>query len=120
MELEIGAGEDADAAELDALTSGLRRELLELDVDEVKRADAGEAPEGARAVDAAAIGTLVVTLANPIFGAVAAVVSSWLSRSGSRSLKMTLDGDTIEISGGVSSDERERLIGAWVARHAQR
>jgi hypothetical protein len=37
LQLELGAGTDADAAEVDALTTGLRRELLKRDVSEVVR-----------------------------------------------------------------------------------
>ena len=42
----------------------LRRELLDLEVDAVEAPGAGEPPPGSRAVDVAALGALVVNLAD--------------------------------------------------------
>jgi len=58
--------EEADPESLDAATQGLRQELLELDVDSVRPASAGAPPEGAKAVDIAAVGALVVGFAGNI------------------------------------------------------
>jgi hypothetical protein len=44
-------------------------------------------------------------------------VRSWLGRNRVRSVKLTLDGDTLEVT-GVSSAEQDRLIEMWVTRHA--
>jgi hypothetical protein len=43
--------------------------------------------------------------------------TAWLGRQQGRSVKLTLDGDTHEVT-GVSSDEQRRLVDLWVARHA--
>ena len=62
----------------------LRRELLDLDVDVVEVPGAGEPRPGSRAVDVAAIGALVVNLADPqLLAAVVATVRSWLDVAGS-------------------------------------
>ena len=89
---------DADSAELEDATSQLRRELLELDVDDVKAPDGGEAPPGTR-------------------GAVGAAIQSWVARRASRSVKLTIDGDSIEVS-NVSPEDQRELIESFLARHA--
>jgi hypothetical protein len=51
LQIQLSAGADADAEELAALTSKLRRTLLELSVDDIRLADRGPAPP-ARALPA--------------------------------------------------------------------
>jgi hypothetical protein len=115
----IDAGPDHDAEELLDLTQRLRDELLELDVDEVALAREGEAPPGAKGIELLAIGGLVVRFARnaPILRAVIDTTVAWLARQQARSVTLSLDGDTLEVS-GISSDEQQRLIDLWVARHA--
>jgi hypothetical protein len=102
----------ADDARVDELTAALRGELLELDVDRVER-ETGEAPKGARGLE---LGALLITFAKSgALSAVVRTVQAWASR-GNRHLKLEVDGDTIEIS-GATSEQQDRLIDAWVARH---
>ncbi|MGW7378087.1 hypothetical protein [Streptomyces sp. NPDC054794] len=54
--------EGAEAEDLEQLTGFLRTELLALDVDDVRTVPAGQTPPGARAVDVALVGTLLVSL----------------------------------------------------------
>lgn len=65
--LRVAVGADADAgegaAEIAEATLQLRRELLELDAEAVDVPGAGEPPPGSKAVELAAIGVLVVTVA---------------------------------------------------------
>lgn len=122
-ELLIGlqAVPDADAEELAELTGRLRAELLDLDVDAVGQPIGGETPEDAKGVGLLAAGELVVRLvASPeVLASIIAGIGSWLGRNRARSVKLTLDGDTLEVS-GVSSAEQDRLIGLWVSRHGTR
>ena len=46
--LQLEAGNDADAEEIEEVTEQLRRHLLELDVASVDRVRVGEAPPGSR------------------------------------------------------------------------
>lgn len=110
----------ADDAELDSLTTRLRQELLELDVDEVERPSAGPAPDGSRAVELAAAGALVVGLIrdNAVIESLIGTLQGWLSRDQARTIKVTLDGDTIELA-GASDEDRRRLIRHWVAAHGR-
>lgn len=108
---------DADAAELQDAASQLRRELLELDVDDVKAPEGGEAPVGTRGAAAAEIGTLLVAVGHAAIGPVVAAIQSWVARRASRSVKLTIDGDSIEVS-NVSPEDQRELIQSFLARHA--
>lgn len=115
----LDAGPDSDAEELLQLTQRLRGELLELDVDTVALQTEGEAPEGAKGLDLLAMGGLVVqfALTSGVLKSVVDTTVAWLGRQQARSVKLTLDGDTLELT-GVSSAEQQRLSELWVARHA--
>jgi hypothetical protein len=118
LTVQVDAGPDADADEINELTLLLRRELLELDLESVDLARRGTAPPGARAVGVLSIGTIIVTLAQApeLLRAVVDLVQSWLGGSGRRSVKLALDGDILEVSGLSPRDQRE-LIASWIARH---
>ncbi len=116
VEIEVGVEPDANADELDEATLQLRGELLELDVDDVQRTAAGAPPPGARAVEAALLGTLVVTAAKDLVGEVVRAVADWLGRRRNRSVKLQIDGDSIEVT-DPSADDQRQLIEAFLARH---
>ena len=74
---------DADDERLSDLTQNLRGDLLELDVESVRRLPQGDAPPGTRALELAAIGTLVVVLKGSVELAeqVVSTVRAWLRRA---------------------------------------
>ncbi len=115
VEVEIG---DADAEELDRLTVNLRKELLQLDVDDVVRAHEGLPPPGARAVDLVALGALVVKVGEATGGLASVVraVQSWLAHKSDRTVILKMAGDEIEVS-GATAVQQQVLIEAWLARH---
>jgi hypothetical protein len=115
----VEAGPDYDDEELFQLTQGLRGELLELEVDAVDLGAEGEAPDGAKGVELLAIGGLVVKFAlnSSLLKSVVDTTTAWLGRQGARSVKLNLDGDTLELT-GVSSEEQSKLVEQWIARHA--
>jgi hypothetical protein len=117
LKVELGADADAGAEEQDELTRALREELLELDVETVQR-PAAAAPEGARAGEVVALGTLLVTLGQGALGIVTSAIGRWVARRGGRSVTLELDGDRIEL-GGVSEEDQRRLIETFIARHAE-
>ena len=118
--VRVIVGLDGDAEEIAEATRQLRRELLDLDVDAVEAPGAGEPPPGSRAVDVAAIGALVVQLANSqLLTAVVGAIGSWLAGSSRRRIKLELGGDVLELT-GVSSKEQRRLTDEWLARHTSR
>jgi hypothetical protein len=119
LSVKLGAGPDADAEELAQLVGRLRAELLDLDVDDVQQPVHGDAPEQSKGGGWLAAGELVVQLvtsAETLLSIIAGV-RSWLRRNSARSVKLTMGGDALEVS-GVSSAEQDRLIDLWVTRHA--
>jgi hypothetical protein len=118
LQLEVGGDLGADAVELDEATLQLRGELLELDVDNVERPAGGPPPPGTRGVESAIVGTLVVTATREVVGAVIRVVAGWLGRSSGRSVKLEIDGDSIEVTDPSAEDQR-RLIAAFLERHTR-
>jgi len=120
LTVEIEATADTDAEELAQLTNRLRDELLGLDVNTVYSASGGEAPDSSKGLDLLAAGGLVVqfVLRHDLLQSIIDSVRSWLGRQHARSIKLTLDGDSLELT-GVSSAEQDRLVELWVMRHAE-
>lgn len=81
------------------------------------RAPPIRAPDGARAVDAVAAGTLLVTVNAGVLAIVARAVHAWIERGGARSAILQIGADRIEIS-GASREDQQQLIDAFVALHA--
>jgi hypothetical protein len=113
--------EGADLEEIAELTRQLRRTLLELDVDAVEPMPKGKAPPDTKAVEALALGGLLVSLVNAsgVLGSVVEAIQSWVVGRGPRSVRLELDGDVLEVS-GVSSRRQDELIKVWLDRHAGR
>jgi hypothetical protein len=121
-QLRIQVSEDgADDARLAAVTGYLRRDLIELDVDDVTALAAGPSPPGARAVDATAVGGLLVALGNSADGlrSVVSAIQAWLGRGSGvrRTIRLELGGDALELSQASAADQ-ERLIGLFLSRHS--
>ncbi|GAA2114920.1 hypothetical protein [Streptomyces synnematoformans] len=104
----------ADDDELDALTGQLRQALLELEVDDVRPVRAaGAAPEGAKPGEAVAVGVLAVTLVPVVLRSVVRLVEVWLQNRPVRSVRLELDGRSLEL-GDASGAEKQRLIEAFL------
>lgn len=115
VEFVSGADDDVDVAELELLTHSLREEILQVDeVDSVEQPIAGPAPEGAKAVDIAQIGALIVAAA-PTVTALTKIIETvrgWFERrkaadptAPTPTLRMTIGGNSIEI---VADKEQQR------------
>ena len=120
-DVQVGVVEDgADDARLEELALLLRQELLMLDVRSVEPYREGEAPDGSRGGLAAIAGVLSVSLAPglQVLGSVVTVVREWLRRAGGgRTVKLAIDGDTIELT-GATDEVQQQLVDAFVRRHA--
>ena len=106
----------ADVERLSALAHSLRGDLLQLDVQSVSALRQGTPPPGTRALDAAAFSTLVVALNGSValLEHVVSTVRAWLNRTPDaqgtgRSLKVTLNGQTLELS-AVSEAQQEQVV----------
>jgi hypothetical protein len=115
LHLNVGLEPDAEPAEVYEATSQLQGELLSLDVDAVER-PAGEPPPGTRVAEVPELATLVVSLGPSVITAIAQTLAGWVSRGGSRTVKLDLGGDSIEVAGVSSSDQR-RLIESFLTTH---
>jgi hypothetical protein len=123
LQVTIEQPDVRDQEELEALALQLREELLEAAVERVDPARAGEAPPGTRAVDALAVGGLIVTItkaAGPLLSVVKAL-QSWLSRNQDRNLHIVLeggrDGERAELDAkGLTAAEQRLLVDAFLKR----
>ena len=114
--LQVAIGLDSDPEEIVRVTSQLRRELLDSDIDVVETPSTGEPPPGSKGVNVTALGALFVSIADSqLLAAVVTAVRSWLAGSSRRSIKLQLGDDVLELS-GVSSKEQKRLTDEWLAR----
>ena len=110
---------DADEADVEYTTRQLREEILNLkEVESATFYATGEAPTGAKAGDVITWGTLLVTLAasGGVLTTLIGTLNAWLSRDEKRTLKVTMGGDTLELTGGPA-EERQRVIHAWLEKH---
>lgn len=117
LRVDVALDDEADASELDDAARGLREELLDLDVEDVRPLTDGPPPEGARAIEVAIFGSLIVHAAQEVISAIVRRTESWAGRRSSRTVKLTLGDDTLELS-GASGEDQQRLIEAFLARHS--
>ena len=119
-ELTLSLSERGAAGEqLEEARSRLREELLALDVAAVRALPGGAAPTGTRGLEAMEVGAMLVSLpaTPPMLSALIEVVRRWTSRADGRSVKIEIDGDSLELS-QVSAEEQRRLIDDWLSRRA--
>jgi Effector Associated Constant Component 1 len=117
--IELRLVPDADSGEAERFGRQLRAELAQLDVEAVSPMVSADVAQGAKGAGVD-WGSLLVTLSGVggVVTSVIAVVQDWLGRhSAAQSIKVTIDGDTIDL-GRASAQEREELISAWVRRHS--
>jgi hypothetical protein len=105
---------EVDRVELDELTVDLRRRLLELDVGSVEPAGSAEVPAGAKAVEVAAAGALLITLTPLVVRSVVQLLQTWLQHRPVRSIKLVAGDRKLEIS-AVSSADQARIVDAFIA-----
>jgi hypothetical protein len=113
QELVLRIEEDgADDERLDSLTTTLRAELLSLDVDDVRRPSGGDAPEGSRALELAAIGALLVSLkgSTEAISSVVNAIRGWLARGpAGRSVEVTIGDRTLKLA-GATPEQQDRVV----------
>ena len=116
VEVSVVLGSEPDLESLDRITSILQQELRELPVDSVERL-LGEGPPSTRG-DALTVGALAVRILKnaAALRALVNTVRSWLQRR-DRTATLEIDGDKLALT-GISSETEERLVTAWIERHA--
>lgn len=111
---------DADDDVLERSALLLREEIGALDVDSVQPLTGGEAPAGTRGFSIDALGALLVSLGPTatVLGSVVKAVRGWLARGPrSRSIRLELGGDVLELT-GASSQVQDRLVDEWIRQHS--
>ncbi|MFF4037538.1 hypothetical protein [Streptomyces sp. NPDC001816] len=114
--------EGAEPERVEQLTGYLRQELLSAGVaDDVRAVPVEETPPGARCVDVALVGSLLLGLGTSLTGLsqVVGVLRDWLGRFGGTrpSLTLTLDGDTLELSAATDEQVAE-AVKIFLAKHS--
>jgi hypothetical protein len=111
LRLGAEAGEEpGDLVEWTVQLEDVLGDLDGVDLDHVAQA----APDGAKGI---AIGALLAKLPTKALLAKAVeTIRAFAARTG-RTVKVTLDGDTLEIT-GATREEQSKVIEAWLARHA--
>lgn len=92
----------------------LRAELLDIDLAAVEPLTGTEPPDGTKGISAT-LGVLAVRLGPTALKALIAKIRDWVSRN-QRSVKVTIDGDSIELS-HATAEQQELLLNIWLARH---
>jgi hypothetical protein len=110
--LHVDAGAGAEVEDQTRLAQRLRQDLRELDVDGVDWVRAGEAPAGSKG-DAAALGSLAVTLAPSVITPLMGMLSSWLSRHDRATVTVESGGQKLTLTGSPSAEQRE-LVEAFI------
>ena len=91
----------------------------QLGVEDAATIRPGKPGQANRAINVAAVMGLLVTLGRFAAGVrhVIPAIRAWLTRGNSRSVEITLGGDALELT-HVSSADQQRVIEAWLSRHA--
>ncbi|CAG6398985.1 hypothetical protein NMG29_11630 [Streptomyces cocklensis] len=116
VEVVVGLGADADASELFVATGRLRRQLLELDVEDVRLSPSGAGVrQGPKSGTEVAVGALAVTLAPHVFATVLGALQAWADRSKARSVEIRL-GEESFTGSGLTREQQDALVAHFVAR----
>jgi hypothetical protein len=116
MVLRVLPEVDSDTEELAEWADQLLTELTEVDETSVVPLTADTAPEGAKGLEFLA-GQLVARFAT-VEGlrALIAAMRGWAARR-DRSVEISIGGDILKMT-GISSQQQEKIIDAWITRHA--
>ena len=120
LRLKIDPSPEVDNEKLEQVTRDLRKELMELDVENVDFETVGEAPKDAKG-DVITFGTLLMTLVTSggVLTSVFNTLQSWLTRHERSKIIIEEDGDKFEVTGNPSQ-EQQKMFYAWINRHKQK
>lgn len=109
--------EGADREQLEEGALKLRKALLEMHVlSTFPQISVPDQAKGAAGIETA--GALIVMLSQSpeVLAAIVNGVVGWVGRQTRRSVKLTIEGDSIEVT-AISSTEQKRLIELFLRRH---
>ena len=105
--ISLDLGSNRDLRDVEDASANLRSELRRLNgVESVQPLPVGEAPAGARAVDAVSVGSLLMTLSasGGVITSLIVLLKEWLGRGEKRRLVLQVGNDKLEISGPLSRE----------------
>jgi hypothetical protein len=119
LKIQLEKSSDEDDERLGKVTSQLRQDLLDLDIEKVEPDRTGKIPEGARG-DPFTLGTLILTLAasGGVFSKLIDTLQLWLNNRGSRHLTLEMDGDKLVLDGNPTKSQQQ-LIDLFINRHTR-
>ncbi len=88
LTLQIHAGEDADAEELDRLTRQLRGDLEDLGVESAELVKGGLAPQGTKAIDPVTLGAIALVVLPATLPKLVEFLQAWSLRGQGRTVKI--------------------------------
>jgi hypothetical protein len=108
VRIDLLAGDAPERALREQQTTDLADELRNVRGVKVSRAT-GDVPEGAKGVDLAAIGELIVSLggAGGAVNALVGVLRSWITRGEGRKIRVTIGDREIVLEGASRDSERD-------------
>ena len=114
LEVELIPSASLDKRVVEQQTVDLARELRGVRGVEVDRVRT-EAPADAKALDLAAIGSLLVSLggAGGAITALIGVLQGWMGREAGRTIRLRIGDRELELT-GASRDEEQKLIDAFI------
>jgi hypothetical protein len=122
FDLALEMGDGADREELDRATRNLRNEIDEAGVESVELSAGQAVPEGAKAADPVAIGSMLISVLSGTLPKLLTVLHSWVTVSGGRKVKLKVRAGTtsvdLEIPGRMTEIELADLL-RTITRTAQ-
>jgi len=114
--VEVDSGSDTEARAEAA--ASLQEELLNYQaIEDVTSLEASNVPADAKAIPLV-IGAILVKVAEAAIPALVAGIHNWLNRQGEGSVKVTIGGDSFELT-HATVEERATLLVAFLQAHSQ-
>jgi Effector Associated Constant Component 1 len=119
LQVQIASRHDSDEEELDRVAQGLRGELLDLDVESVKRAPVAVVPDDAKGSGASVPDLLIISISNStVLVAIMHLLQGWIARGKDRKVTVKIGKNSLEID-AASPEEQAKLIESWIDWHAK-
>lgn len=115
--LNIDRLQDEGEEHLEHLTIWLSNELSELNIERVEVIDTRNVPKGTKGIpDIPVWGQLLIEVLPEVIPSVVSTVQSWLRQDEGRSITLEVGEDKLLVT-GISSEQQNELISAWLNRH---
>jgi hypothetical protein len=118
IRIVVDTGPESDERELADATRELRSMLLSRPVESVVIPAGDDAPMLSKSADLQTVGVLLVSVAPAVITAVTDIVRAWSERQAGRSVRVEIDGNTLELT-GISKQQAWRNMEDFWSRIGQ-